>query len=512
MGLMTMIVFSLLAEVITAWSNDNDFRTTSDNFRRAEAAAAPVSWAAQRAPPSWVAFGIGGILFIISTFMWVQRVKILKDRTTSKLSLSELLRGMIACAIDNDSPSYTITSYAAVSFLFLGGIQTNYQITFIIMISYYCITSFGDSLRVLLAYKNYNSLSEVLLFSKMDTDLQEEQSREVKIGKKKKQEEEKISFQTTEVVPRNIYEDIGRERTIVYMIFSTQIILVCFLCIDIYNNDTIRCPSSNARCLIGDTMGSYFLYILGIFQACVYLLGPKTAFGQSEQNPGFWLIMLLASKQGCARLLWEDPIRDPSHSKHTSSIHKDSNGTIILDEDGNPKLYHCYDVSEKSGLMWRRFMMSFLVNGIGFHILIHALPIQLAAQSTLTGAVFRAVGMMYLVDLDDTKGFTLIITTEPKEVDIHDIDDNNDDDLDNVDLDDKDEESPDDDRMEEQIIKIETEQIIREAQNKLQGLLKSGPSKRRLKIRGHSIKNIMEFGSIPATKNTDQVLLKSKLV
>ena len=161
--------------------------------------------------------------------MWVQRVKILKDRTTSKLSWSELLRGMIACAIDNDSPSYTITSYAAVSFLFLGGIQTNYQITFIIMISYYCITSFGDSLRVLLAYKNYNSLSEVLLFSKMDTDLQEEQSREVKIGRKKKQEEEKISFQTTEVVPRNIYEDIGRERTIVYMIFSTQIILVCFL-------------------------------------------------------------------------------------------------------------------------------------------------------------------------------------------------------------------------------------------------------------------------------------------
>jgi len=366
-------------------------------------------------------------------------------------------------------------------------------------------------LRVLLAYKYYDSLSEVLLFSKMDTDLHDEKNREDKKRKLKKEEE--ASFETTEVVPRNIYEDIGRERTIVYMIFFTQIILVCFLCIDIYHNDTIRCPSSNNRCPIGGTLGSYFLYILGIFQACVYLLGPKTSFGQSEQNPGFWLIMLLASKRGCARLLWEDPIRDPSHSKHTSSIHKDSNGTIILDEDGNPKLYHCYDVSEKSGLMWRRFIMSFLVNGIGFHILIHALPIQMAAQSSLTGAVFRAVGMMYLADLDDTKGFTLIITTEPKEGDLNEID-NNDDDLDNVDLDNdnNDEESPDD-RVEEQIlIKTETEQIIREAQNKLQNLLKGGPNKRRMTIRGHSIKNIMEFGSIPATKNTDQVLLKSKLV
>ena len=62
--------------------------------------------------------------------------------------------------------------------------------------------------------------------------------------------------------------------------------------------------------------------------------------------------------------------------------------------------------------------MSFLINGVGFHILVHALPIQVAAQSSLIGVVFRAVGMMYLVDLDDTPGYTLKLVQEenPEEV------------------------------------------------------------------------------------------------
>jgi hypothetical protein len=53
--------------------------------------------------------------------------------------------------------------------------------------------------------------------------------------------------------------------------------------------------------------------------------------------------------------------------------------------------------------------MSFIINGVGFHILVSALPVQVAGQGSLTGVVFRAVGMLYLVDLDDTPGFTLTI-------------------------------------------------------------------------------------------------------
>ena len=57
--------------------------------------------------------------------------------------------------------------------------------------------------------------------------------------------------------------------------------------------------------------------------------------------------------------------------------------------------------------------MSFLINGIGYHVLVHALPLQGAQQSSLTSFVLRSVGMIYLVDLDDTPGYKLTIVVPP---------------------------------------------------------------------------------------------------
>jgi hypothetical protein len=121
--------------------------------------------------------------------------------------------------------------------------------------------------------------------------------------------------------------------------------------------------------------------------ACVFLLGPKTSFGQSEQNPAYWLQLLLAAKKTGAQCTWYDPVAD----KHQVRV-----------------------LSPNDWKVWFRFFMSFLINGVGFHILVHALPIQVATQSSLTGVVFRAVGMMYLVDLDDTPGYTLRLVEEEK--------------------------------------------------------------------------------------------------
>ena len=125
--------------------------------------------------------------------------------------------------------------------------------------------------------------------------------------------------------------------------------------------------------------------------ACVFLLGPKTSFGQSEQNPAYWLQLLLSAKKTNAMCTWYDPMADQMVERRLKS-----NDLRI----------------------WIRFFMSFLINGVGFHILVHALPIQVAAQSSLTGVVLRAVGMMYLVDLDDTPGYTLKLVQEenPEEV------------------------------------------------------------------------------------------------
>jgi hypothetical protein len=121
--------------------------------------------------------------------------------------------------------------------------------------------------------------------------------------------------------------------------------------------------------------------------ACVFQLGPKTNFGQSEQNPAYWYQLLLSAKQAGVKCTWYDAVDDK---------HKERNLTT------------------NDWRIWTRFVMSFLINGVGYHILVHALPLQVAAQSSFTGVVFRAVGMMYLVDLDDTPGYTLTIVELPK--------------------------------------------------------------------------------------------------
>lgn len=122
--------------------------------------------------------------------------------------------------------------------------------------------------------------------------------------------------------------------------------------------------------------------------ALVFQLGPKTKYGESEQNPAYWLQLLLATKQSGAKITWYDPVKDRTSER------------FLYASDWRT---------------WMRFWMSFLINGVGYHILVHALPIQVAAQSSLTGVVFRAVGMMYLVDLDDTPGYKLTIVQKPVE-------------------------------------------------------------------------------------------------
>ena len=161
---------------------------------------------------------------------------------------------------------------------------------------------------------------------------------------------------------------------------------------------------------LGMTAGSYGFYIMGIFQACVYMLGPKTGFGKSEQNPSFWLIMLLSSKNiNEGQILWHNPMEDAELIDNKTSGKLYDGETQIFNPDGG-EWFHKREISSNDFRMWLRFAMSYLVNGVGYHILIHALPLQVAQQSSLLSVVFRAVGMMYLVDLDDSRGFKLYIT------------------------------------------------------------------------------------------------------
>jgi hypothetical protein len=95
--------------------------------------------------------------------------------------------------------------------------------------------------------------------------------------------------------------------------------------------------------------------------------------------------LLIAAKKTGAKITWFDPVENATMTR---------------------------TLSPGDWRIWVRFVMSFIVNGVAFHILVHALPIQIASQSSLTGVVIRALGMVYLVDLDDTSGHTLTIVED----------------------------------------------------------------------------------------------------
>lgn len=340
--------------------------------------------------------------------MWHRRVEAFKtDMAALKppviLEGNLLARTWISSAIDSDSPAYVIVSYGAISFLFLGGIQLKYQWTLLATIIVYIVSSLGETIRILLAVASANSMSDVVVTSDLLTA--------------------KLRGVSTQLKPMNVYEDLGRGWTIVVMVFLTQVILIIFVvsvfpiglnlllvplfesvetafeltnflpvcgqCIDIFENETTNCRDGTSGCPVVGTLGSWSFYLLGIFMACVFQLGPKTNFGESEQNPAFWLQLFLLTKQNGTKVTWYDPVKDK---------------TMEL------------TLSPNDWKIWLRFIMSFIVNGIGYHILVHALPIQVASQSSLTGVVFRAVGMMYLVDLDDAAGFALTVVESAPQV------------------------------------------------------------------------------------------------
>jgi hypothetical protein len=119
--------------------------------------------------------------------------------------------------------------------------------------------------------------------------------------------------------------------------------------------------------------------------ACVFYIGPRNSYGQKEQNPTFWLKLFLMAKGHSSVLTWKDPVTEQAH-------------TLAL--------------KSNDFRIWLRFIMSFIVNGIGFHFLLHVLPIQVAGQATIIGVVFRAIGMIYLADLDDSAGSTMTLVQD----------------------------------------------------------------------------------------------------
>jgi len=317
------------------------------------------------APDPRITFAIGGVLFAITLVWFINRVRTrLRQIDKIRMNMNIFIRVMISAAIDNDRNLFTMVKYSGTSFLFLGGIQVNFSWTLIAMVILYCIYPSLEIIRVLLAYYSVDSVHDNLTFVSNI------------IGEKYKR------YLTQTLEPKNVYEDLGRKFHIVFMIFATQVILILFVCIDIGNDRLYQCLDGTEDCPIGGTLGSWLFFVLGIFMALVFQLGPSTNFGESIQNPAYWLHLLLEIRHGETHITWQNDMK----KKEETVTLKPSDRRVVC-----------------------RYMMSFLINGIGFHILVHALPLQIASASSFTGVVATAVGMLYLVDLDNTPGYTMTI-------------------------------------------------------------------------------------------------------
>jgi hypothetical protein len=325
------------------------------------------------APDPWVAWWMGIVLGFLTLLYWyVLRWRPVRQDQEHALHLHPThlaIRTVIATLSDNDDPTFTLLRLGSQAFLFLGGFQTHYEMTLTVMLIYYFVISCGDSVRVLLAMHSCDTVENLVVVAKKDKALLSKV--ETKQGKI-----------TIDLSAGNVYEDLSRSWVLVVMVFVTQCLLITFFVTDLYKAGTMTTLDGTAKVPIVGTMGSWMIFILGGFIQAVYLLGPKCSFGTSEQNPHFWMQFLISAKHTGAQVTWRDPL-------YNTECHR-----VLRPNDA---------------VLWCRFCASHLINGFGFHILVHALPIQVAGQSSLTSVVFRAVGMLYLVDLDDAPGTKLTI-------------------------------------------------------------------------------------------------------
>lgn len=137
---------------------------------------------------------------------------------------------------------------------------------------------------------------------------------------------------------------------------------------------------------------------------CVFFVGPGNSYGKKEQNSAFWLKLFLLMKEatgstnGMLILKWTNVATEQEQLLQVPTISALQISTIPFQ-------------------IQTRYFMSYFINGAGFFILLHLLPLQVAAPNNGIGVVFRAVGMIYLVNLDDTSGNTMTLVQTQEEED-----------------------------------------------------------------------------------------------
>jgi hypothetical protein len=330
-------------------------------------------WFQQPAPSVRVTFTVAALVVVWVVYQHHQRVQQLRVKFGG---ISAPFRGalrysaIISAYVDNDDPIFAIARLVGKSTVFLGLMQLNFIHGFWLMVALLVLESSLDTVRILLAYGSCHSLRQLRATTASS-------------------DEAKDLDETTELAPNNVYEDLARPMPISIMVFSVQTLLIGCVMYDTYSTTTRTCFNGNPldACPMLESMGSYCLYYLGTFMACVFYVGPMNSYGKKEHDPVFWLKLFVLSKQpdpsSVVQLSWQHPVL----TERTMSMQLQRNDLRI----------------------WMRFFMSLLINSVCFHFLLNVLPVQIASKSSIMGIVFSSVGMIYLVDLDDTSGQPLTV-------------------------------------------------------------------------------------------------------
>jgi len=234
------------------------------------------------------------VLGVIAFVLWVVRVGQLKQKWGEiypdiPFTGNLRIRGMISVGTECEHPGYVMTNFAAISFIFLGVLQLDYELGLMLQLFVYFLTAFAQAFGVLLGYWSYDKVTDFIPTSSS-------MAHAIKNG----------AAHGGKIKPSSVYEDLGRNFKIVFMIFLTQLLMMILVGIDLTANDTNKCLDGTNDCPIVGTLGSYCFYCVGIFMAWVAMLGPRTKFGQSEQNPAYWVQLLLVTKNEGTKLTWYD--------------------------------------------------------------------------------------------------------------------------------------------------------------------------------------------------------------
>ena len=333
-----------------------------------DAHALEYKWFQRPAPSFRFTFVLAGILLIWTSIQLHRRVQRVKHKFGGGRANNNEFRGllrfcaMVSAYMDNDEPTFAIARLFTKALVFLGLLQIGYHRGFLLMLGLLVLESSLDTARILLANWSCRSLRQLRVTS-------DEEAKEIRET-------------ATQLEPTNVYEDLTRPRSIAVMVFLVQSLLIGIVLFDSYSTTTRTCFNGTDGCQMLASLGSYCLYFLGTFMACVFYVGPMNSYGKKEHNAVFWLKLFLMSKDTRSVVSWKDPVTDQTKMMH---------------------------LRQNDWRIWFRFFMSLIINSVCFHFLLHVLPIQIASKSSIMGVVFSSVGMIYLVDLDDTSGSTMTL-------------------------------------------------------------------------------------------------------